>query len=291
MSLRTRFWITILTHTLLAAGTYLMGKAATNYFPVLALGLTRFLLAAVGFAIIVSLRGIDLRGMLRADGRSIVILGCLGVLLNQIGFLWGLKLTLPAHGALLYALSPTVVLLFGWLRGSERPQARKVSGIALAFLGVLVLFLDTSDASLPTHWILGDLLILVAVMSWAGFTVRSRPLVLKYGFEAATAASILMGAALYLPFGLIGLWGFHPSTVPPSAWVGAIYLGLVSSVVMYLLWFHALSLREPSRVAIVQNGQPVLTALLAWAVFGMVPTLHFLVGSVLVISGVLVTQL
>jgi len=75
------------------------------------------------------------------------------------------------------------------------------------------------------------------------------------------------------------------------AWVALLYLGLVTSVVSYLLWFHALSMKEPSRVAIATNAQPVATAMLAWFFYGQGVTPAFVVGAVLVMGGVLLTQL
>ena len=290
MTARARFWIIMLTHTGLAAGTYIMGKAATAHFPVLALGLFRFVLAALCFLLLMGLRGTRLGPLLREDWRGFLLSGFLGVVLNQLGFLWGLKLTLPSHGALLYALTPTVVLLHSWLKGAEKPTRRKLAGIALAFSGVVWLFSGRQDGTLPSTWLAGDFLILLAVVAWAAFTVQSRPLLLKHGPEAATSLTILLGTALFLPVGAFGLGDFHPAHIPFSAWLGAAYLGLVSSVVMYLLWFRALSLREASRVSIVANGQPILTALLAWAVFGTPPTAAFGVGAALVIAGVVIAQ-
>jgi len=279
------------THTLLAAGTYLLGKAATNHFPVLVLGLFRFTVAAFVFLLLVRIRRYDLALPFRQDRRNFLLAGFLGVLLNQVGFLWGLKLTLPSHAALLYALTPTVVLLLAWGRGLERPSLQKLFGIGLAFSGVVVVFHGRHGSILPLHWLAGDLLVLVAVFAWAGYTVVSRPLVMNYGAERATALSILAGSAMFLPLGLLGLPGFHPSAIPVIGWVGAVYLGLVASVVMYLLWFHALRLREPSRVAIAANGQPILTALLAWVFLAQPVTPQFGLGAVLVITGVVLTQL
>jgi drug/metabolite transporter (DMT)-like permease len=50
-------------------------------------------------------------------------------------------------------------------------------------------------------------------------------------------------------------------------------------------------MKEPSRVAIATNGQPVATALLAWIFYGQAITPAFAVGAVLVLGGVLLTQL
>lgn len=289
MGVRMRFLATMGAHTALAAGTYLFGKAATDHLPVLTLGFVRFALASVFFFGLVRFRGHNLPEAWRQDRAAFLMAGFLGVLLNQVGFLWGLKLTSPSHAALLYALTPTLVLLFGWARGTERPTLRKGGGILVAFSGVVVLF-QGRQAALPPGWIWGDLLVLLAVAAWAGYTVVSRPLVIRHGAERATALSILVGSAMFLPLGLGSLPGFRWEGIPVSAWAGALYLGIVASVVMYLLWFHALRLQEPSRVAIAANGQPILTALLGWALLGQPVSAAFWAGALLVISGVVLSQ-
>jgi drug/metabolite transporter (DMT)-like permease len=291
MSLRARFYTSLGLHTLFASGTYILGKGATAHIPVLALGFLRFAMAGVCFTFLAAAGRMDLRSAWREDRRGFLLSGFLGVLLNQVTFLWGLKLTLPAHASLLYALTPTMVLLLAWMQGQERPTARKLAGLAMAFLGVAVLFLDGRRAVLPRGWMLGDLLIVVAMLSWAGYTVVSRPLVLRHGAPRATAITTLAGCVLFLPVGLPGLAGFHPGAVPASAWLGALYLGIISSVVMYLLWFQALSLKEPSRVAIASNLQPILTAGLGWLFLGHTVSPTFGLGAALVIGGVVLTQI
>lgn len=281
-----RFAVVMTLHTCISAGTYLLGKIAADALPTLVLGLLRFLIAGAGFLVLARIRGLDLWPLARADWRTYLWLGFLGVALNQVAFLGGLAFTLPSHAALLYALTPTVVLLMAWARGQERPGPRKLMGLVLAFAGVVVLLAGRrGTAALPPRWILGDLMILVAVVAWAGYTVASRPMVLKHGAQRATTLSILFGLAVFSPLGALGLPRLHPASVPPMA-----YLGLMTSVVSYLLWFHALSLKEPSRVAIASNAQPVVTALLGWIFFNQPITLPFVAGAALVAAGVLLAQ-
>jgi drug/metabolite transporter (DMT)-like permease len=286
-----RFAIVMTLHTCLSAGTYLVGKIAADAFPTLVLGLLRFLIAGAGFLFLARLRGLVLWPLARAEWRAYLGLGFLGVALNQIAFLGGLAFTLPSHAALLYALTPTIVLMMAWARGQERPNALKLLGLVLAFAGVVVLLTGRQGrVALPPRWILGDLMILLAVIAWAGYTVASRPLVLRHGAQTATTLSILFGLAVFTPLGLAGLPRLHLAHVPPMAWVGLVYLGLLTSVASYLLWFHALSLKEPSRVAIASNAQPVVTALLGWLFLAQPITLPFAAGTVLVASGVVLAQ-
>ena len=277
-------------HTFISAGTFLLGKVAADALPTLVLGLFRFLIAGAGFLVLARIRGLELWPVARAEWRAYLWVGFLGVALNQVAFLGGLAFTLPSHAALLYALTPTVVLLLAWMRGQERPGPRKVLGLVLAFSGVVILLADRRGAALPPKWILGDLMILVAVVAWASYTVASRPLVMKHGAQRATTLSILFGLAIFAPLGAMGLPHLHLTAVPPLAWVGLLYLGLLTSVVSYLLWFHALSMKEPSRVAIATNGQPVATALLGWIFFAQPITLPFVAGAVLVAAGVALAQ-
>lgn len=284
------FVLAMFTHTLLAAMTYLFGKMATEHLPVLVLGLVRLSIGATSFFIIARLKRYDLWALFKQSPKTFLLAGFLGILVNQLCFLWGLKLTLPSHAALLYALTPAVVLLMSWLRGLEKLTKTKIFGVVLAFSGVLALLGGRHSGGLPPNWIWGDLLVLMAVLAWAGYTVLSRPLVIRFGSKPATALSTLIGSSMFLPFGLAGLIGFDPVGIPMQAWLGALYLGVFASVVMYLLWFYALSLKEPSRVAIASNTQPILTALLAWAFLGQAVSPQFLLGTGLVIGGVLLTQ-
>jgi len=285
-----RFAVIMTLHTFISAGTFLLGKAAADAMPTLVLGLLRFLIAGAGFLVLARIRGLELWPLARAEWRAYLWVGFLGVALNQVAFLGGLAFTLPSHAALLYALTPTVVLLLAWARGQERPGPRKLLGLVLAFSGVAILLAGRKGAALPPRWILGDLMILVAVVAWAGYTVASRPLVMKHGAQRATTLSILFGLAVFAPLGVLGLPHFHLAAVPPLAWVGLVYLGLATSVVSYLLWFHALAMKEPSRVAIATNGQPVATALLGWIFFAQPITLPFVAGAVLVAIGVALAQ-
>jgi drug/metabolite transporter (DMT)-like permease len=68
------------------------------------------------------------------------------------------------------------------------------------------------------------------------------------------------------------------------------YLAVVTSVLAWLIYYWALGRAEASRVAVWSNLQPVLTALIAWAVYGEAVTAPFLAGGAMVVAGVLLTE-
>ena len=65
---------------------------------------------------------------------------------------------------------------------------------------------------------------------------------------------------------------------------------MLTSVVAYLIYYWALAQAEASRVAIWSNLQPVLTAVLAWAIYGESLTAPFLAGGAMVLAGVVLTE-
>src|SRR2546425_2683147 len=96
---------------LIASGTFLVAKRTLVEFPALPLAMMRFALAT---AILVPIARAARPGVVIAPGdrRRIGLLGILGVVLNQGLFLVGMQWASASHAALLYALTPTFVLIF-----------------------------------------------------------------------------------------------------------------------------------------------------------------------------------
>jgi drug/metabolite transporter (DMT)-like permease len=137
---------------------------------------------------------------------------------------------------------------------------------------------------------LGDLLVLLAVISWAVYAVWGKPYAERYGVVTTTGITIVTGSLLYLPIGIFFSRAEDFRALSSVGWLSIAYLVVLTSVVSYLLYYWALAREDASRVAIWSNTQPVLTALLAWMVYGDRLTPSFVVGGLLVIAGVAMTQ-
>ncbi|MCP3104037.1 DMT family transporter [Myxococcus sp. K15C18031901] len=278
----------LLLQVLISAGTYLTAKRAMTELPPLSVVLWRFLLSGVVFALMLAfLPGRKLPPR-EAWGR-VVMLGLLAGPVNQVFFFSGLARSTAAHGALLYALTPLGVYLLSLARGQERSSGRTLAGIAIAFVGVVVLLLGRGLADARGS-VVGDVLILFAVLAWVAYTTEGKPLVATYGPLHATAWCMVMGSVLMLPFapfyGDVG--ALLATSGAAKACIG--YLGLLTSVVAYLLWFYALSKVSASKVAIFSNLQPAATAVAAWALLDEALHWEIAVGGALVLAGVRLTQ-
>ena len=284
----------LVLHTFLSAGTYLVGKRALAEIPPLTLGLLRFAIASVclvGLLYARLPRGQRLPP--RDERRRLWGLAFIAVPLNQGFFLVGLSLSTAAHAALLYSLTPLFVLLLAWLALGESLGARGAIGLLFA-LGGTVFVLLQRGLDLSGGPLLGDLLLVFAVLAWAAYTTGGRKVVARHGPLPTTAWSLVGGTLLFLPVGLGTL--ALPSTrdqlahASGAAWGGIAYLSILTSVVAYLLWYWALAHLPAARVAVFSNLQPLATAVLAHFTLGEQITPQFIGGALVVMAGVALAQ-
>jgi len=279
----------MIVHSALSAGTYIAGKRALAELSPFDLALARFAPSAVVHGLVLRRLRVRVR---REDLPGIVALGVLAVAVNQLLFLGGLALSTPGHAALLYATTPIFVFLIERLRGRERATAVKVAGIAVAFGGTVIVLAGRGvlGAEGSRSTLMGDLLLLGAVVAWALYAVGGKAYAATYGGLAAGSLTLVAGTIVCAPAGLAF---FHWSRLPQLSGAGLAslaYLIVVTSTVAWLIYYWALGRAEASRVAVWSNLQPVLTALLAWAMYGEVLTGPFLAGGAMVVAGVVMTE-
>jgi drug/metabolite transporter (DMT)-like permease len=277
----------MMLNVLIAAGTFLIAKAALREFPPLVLGLVRFTLASCALWPAARLLRPE-RRIARADRGRILVLGLLAIPLNQALFLYGMRWASATHAALLYALTPAFIILIAAARGT-RPSLRQVGGVALAFAGVLTLLLQRG-LHFERNSLTGDLLILGAVVAWASYLYLGRGLTRRYGPILVTAEALLAGTLMFLPIGLLALRGFDFRTVSPAGWSGVLYLAWLTSGVNYLIFFWGIEHVGPAAVAVWSNLQPPTTAIMAWALLREALPAGFLLSAALVMGGVWIAQ-
>lgn len=284
---RGRVYLALGTQVSIAAVSYLVSKAAVDHFSAAEVVLLRAVLSAPLFAVLLVGRPSP---RLPAIGEVplLLLLGLLGVVLNQGLFLTGLRSSTAGHAALMYALTPLLVLLASVGSRAEQARTGRMVGIALALAGVVIVLRDrgmTAGASVLS----GDLLIFLGVVAWALYTVLSRRIGPAHGAVRLTSWTMLAGTVLTLPF-VAEIDPEHFRTAGLGAWLGIVWLALATSFLSYLLWIYALARAEASQVSVWSNLQPILTAVLAWAVQGAPITAGFAVGGALVLGGVWMTQ-
>lgn len=199
-------------------------------------------------------------------------------------FSYGLSLTSTAHAALILAGLPIVAGLGNALFDRRMPRVIWWIGVSIAFGGE-VLMIGSRDpggqASLS-----GDMLCIAAmVCSGMGYVAGSR-LTMKIGTWATTFWGIGLAALMQLPLLPWIIGGTEWAAVSAAGWSGLGFLVIFSSVVGYCLWYWAMATGGVVRIAPIQFAQPVVSLILAVALFSEAITVPIAVATVAILAGI-----
>ena len=221
--------------------------------------------------------------------KLLVLLGLLGNTLYQLTFTLGLDRTAATNSALILSTVPTVVAVLAGALGLERITRRMWWGIALGTVGV-VLVIATRGVGFQVGTLVGDLLTVLAVLCWAGYTVGLRRVPTGISPLRVTTITTLAGTPGLVLAGVPGMVRLEWGAVDLKAWAALGYAAVLSLVVAYLLWNRSVKAVGGTRTAIYMCVTPLFAAGGAWLLLGERPHPLQGVGAVLIVAGVLLTR-
>lgn len=280
-------YVIIIIQLLFASATHIFAKAVAGKVDALTLTLLRNIIAVVGFCSLLVFRRISVQ-LSKEDRRLFLLLGFL-IVFNQYLYLYGMKYTTAANGALLYALTPIFVLILSRIFMIETITFSKIFGIIFAFIGVTVVIFE-KGINTSTEFAFGNIIVLLAVMTYALFTILGKPLVLKYGALSTTALANMAGLFFIIPAGAYNTVTFPFEQLHMIDWIGIMYLGVGTSIIGYLLWYYALRRIDATRLSVFANGQPIIASILSIIFLQATITGQFIIGGIITLAGVIMTQ-
>lgn len=282
-------YILLLLQQLIASGTHIVAKSLTSEVAPPVVLFFRASLVSFLYLFVLYFKRDTFKKVTKKDWLKFILIGLLNIPINQFLFLTAMEMTFAPNVAFAYSLVPAFVLIISVSFFKEKTTKLKLLGIVLAVIGTVLLLLN-KGFDLNSVSSNGDMLALLASLSWAFYTLVGKQLVQKYGALFTTGIAMIFGLILYLP-----IFHFHPAEylladISVKNWWQIFYIGAITSGVGYALWYYALQTLEASKVAVFNNIQPVLTTILAYFVFDNVINANFVVAGVLIIAGVITTQ-
>ncbi len=265
-------------------------KLSLVYFDPLAFNAVRFPLAAL-----------VLIGMLKVNGPipmprrehyfKIILLGILGNVVYQLLFIYGIDKTLAGNSSLILATVPVWTLLLATTLNKERHGIGVWSGIIITLVGIcFVVSGNRTNLSLDGNLPVGDLLVLLAAITWALYTVGSQNLAREYGALPVTAWTLCIATPGLILAGSKSLWSMDLGKVPIVSWIGVCYAGVMALAVAYYFWNYSLEKIGAPRTAAFSNLVPVIALSTALVLLGEVPSTPQLIGTGIILIGLWITR-
>ena len=286
---RSRAHALLFVMTLIWAVNFSVTKLALAELSPLAFNALRFPLASLVLFLALRTRG-PLIMPQRADIARVLLLGGLGNSIYQICFIFGMANTRAGIASLLLAGTPLLTALLSASLGHERVERRVWAGLVCTLAGITMVVASSAASHSGDTTLVGDLLLLGASISWAFYTVGSKPLVAKYGALPVTAWTLWSGTIGIVLMGIPALAQADISAIEPSMWGAILYAGCLSIGFAYVIWYNGVKLLGNARTSVYSNLVPVLAMGVAWLWLAEVPSAGQMVGAGVIIGGVSLAQ-
>ena len=242
-------------------GSYVsLSKVLVLVFPIFLLAWLRFGIAAV--AMLPWVRRSEGESRLSPHDRRLLFLeSFFGNFLFSVCMLFGVSMSSALAAGVIMAGIPAAVALMSRAFLKERIAKRVMQGIACAVGGIALVSLTKGAAAAHDSSLLGNLLLLGAVMCEASYVVIGKQLTGKVGPKRISALINLWGLALVTPLGLWQALRFDFAGVAAHSWWLLGFYSIAASMVTVWLWMTGLRHVPASKAGIFTVLLPVSAAL------------------------------
>ncbi len=212
----------------------------------------------------------------------------LGVLGNHLLVLFGLQYIGAGAAGIIIGASPAITAFLSSVLIRDIPFRVVWLGCAVSFAGVFfVSWGGTEGAGGGQPW-LGGTLIVLALVSWALFSIGGRRVMERFSPLTVNWTTLLISILLQIPL----LWTDQKmmiagvDSVPVSGWVALLYLIVFATALGQQAWLYGVQGIGPSRAGIFANLIPVSALLLSFVILGEAIGWKEVGGIILILAGV-----
>lgn len=221
------------------------------------------------------------------------LLGFLGYYLASYLDFTGLTYIKASLERLILFVYPTMVIILSAIILKKHVSRIQKIGVLITYLGIIVVFAPEllTHAVQQQNALIGGTLVFFSALTYAGYLVGSQWLIPSFGVRRFTAIamiwSTLMVTLHYLAVETDVMILFHLST---KVYLLAILMAIVSTVLPSFLISQAIHNLGAAQFSIFGALGPVSTIVLAYIFLSERLTLTQIIGSLVVISGVIIAE-
>lgn len=252
-----------------------------------AMAAARVVVSALAFVAIVAAQPRRRRPIDPADRTRLVLCGLGGSAGFHLLFSAGQDRVTVAVSAVVLGTMPAMVAAGEWLFLHHRLTRSHAVGLVLSVLGIVVISWGTGGDGASTP--LGIALVAASTLVWAAVTVATRSVADRYDAWWLNTPGTVLGALVMLVVVAPSADEFGGLSV--GVWLMIVWLGAVGSAFVYAALTSAMQVLSATTTASLATLVTPVSIVVAWAVLDEPPTVQAVIGSAVVVTGVvLVTR-
>lgn len=244
---------------------------------------TRFIISSLIVLIVCLLSGNNIR-VNKSQFKKVAFLGILQTFLQYVFFYIGLANTSGTNSAILTSSATFfTVLLAHFLIKGDKLTKRKISGVSLGFLGIIILNLN----GIHGFSLIGEGFIIISSLLASFASIYIKKIAGTIPIFSIAAYQLFIGGIILTLIGFIGNGGQMLSFNTQGSLV-ILHLSLVSALA-FSLWSTLLKYNNVSKVAIYKFSAPLFGVLLSFLVLEeRYLSINLIIAVVLVSIGIII---
>ena len=281
----------LLTLTVLFwSGNMVLGRAIRDQVPPLSLAFWRW---AIALALVLPLALPHLRAqwpLLRRGWKPVVVLGLIGVATyNTLAYV-ALNYTAATNAVLLNSFIPIATIALSWAFLKKHLHGIEWLGVLLSLLGVTIIVCRGEVQTLAHLGLnIGDLWMLVAVFTWALYTIGLQWRPVGVDPMLLLAAFIVVGLIALAPAYAWEISRGKAIHISTSSLAGIAYTGIFPGFLGYVFYNRAVGEVGASKASLFIHLMPVFGTLLAAIFLAEIPRSYHYLGIALIFTGIYLT--
>lgn len=282
-------YIALLLAHIIWGGNFVVAKITLQEFPPSTLAFLRFALACLLIAPFFYAETKKVK-IDKKDIPKLISIGILIITLNITFFFQGITRTTAINASVLTLIIPMLSVLLGWLFLKEKVYLINLGGILLGLIGAVIIvgLPQIISGGYSSEVLTGNILIIMAAISWVVGSVFSRQMLKKYPSLTVTGIAFLIGTVTFLVPAINEYlqnpgW---PTKITALGGMGLAYMALLSSISAYFLFEWGLAKTNVISSNLFQYVEPFIASFLAVLVLSESMTIELFIGIALISAGV-----
>lgn len=234
----------------------------------------------------------EFRQLQRRDLPALAGVGLIGIALQQMLQVSGQATADASVAAFLASTAPAFTVLLAAFFLREVPRSWQIAGILLATGGAITVATNGQWGGLlaGNFGAPGNLLVLASSVVWALLTLLSKRAVENRPPLLVTTAMFFFGGLFVAPLFVVQQGWRELATVSLAGWGAILFTSVVCTAGAYLLTTFALKHLAASRVALIQNIEPLTAVIVAALLLNEAVTPAMLLGGAAILGGVYLAE-
>lgn len=279
---------------LIWGSSFAIVKMGLQEIPPLFFAFIRIFIASIFLTSIIFIKkeSVQFINAIRKEWKYFIVLGIIGITLMNITQNFGQSYTSSALAGILQNINPFFILVLSVLFIREIISMNKIFGTIIGFIGMVIVVFAGQDIAtiMSSQTFLGNALMIGSAICWAIYSVLTKNIIKKYSALYLIAISCTVGWIALFPIAFVFEDINSIYSLSLNSWSILIYLGVFSSGITYFLWNYALSKKDASEISVFVFLVPVIAIAIGALFMGEEITLYTLIGSVLIIFGIYLTE-